>query len=340
MHAGMGEAVPQAPSETISYSAPEHLMPPHTDLADLSLFLSAASAGSLSQVAWLNGMTPSAMSKRIRALEAAMGHRLFIRNGRGVALTEAGRALLLPARDLLEDASRLRSLVEVSGASPQGTVRLGMQASVSWHLIQLLWRRAREEAPGIRLQVHEASTRQLLEELLQGRIDVAVLSEWGPERLDSAVLVQEAPLLLVGPAGDPLSAGSSLPFRQLAGLPLILSPMPNGSRVWLETAARDASLNLNVVIEGHSMHLILKMVQARWGYTVAHRHAIQDELGDGQLSACPIVEPALVQKFYVACANGRPPTAATQRVAQWITSWRHASVDEAPGQGPMFRSTS
>jgi DNA-binding transcriptional LysR family regulator len=60
---------------------------------------------------------------------------------------------------------------------------------------------------------------------------------------------------------------------------------------------------------------------------VAHRHAVQDELEAGALSASEIVEPRLVQKFYLARASDRTPSAAAQRVAQWITQWRE--VDEA-----------
>jgi DNA-binding transcriptional LysR family regulator len=292
------------------------------DLEDLSLFISVATAGSLSQAAWLTGKTPSAMSKRITALELGLGHRLFARNGRGVVLTDAGRALISPARGLLAEASRLKSRVEDGAKSPSGTVVLGLQASISWPLMQMLWRRTQAEAPAIRLRVHEASTRQLVEELLQSRIDLGVLSDWGPERLKGTVLLHEAPLLLVGAASDSLTRTGSVPFTRLAGLPLILSWMPNGTRAWLETAARDAGLSLDVIIEGHSMHLIRKMVQAGWGYTVAHRHAIEDELEAGLVSACEIVEPGLVQKFYLARASDRAPSAAAERVAQWIAQWR------------------
>jgi LysR family nitrogen assimilation transcriptional regulator len=307
---------------TIRCSRKEKLMQGRPDLEDLNLFICVANTGSLSQAAWLTGKTPSALSKRITALELGMGHRLFTRNGRGVVLTDAGQALIGPARRLLEDAALLKSQVDDGAKSPSGTVVLGLQASISWPLMQMLWRRTQTEAPAIRLRVHEASTRQLVEELLQSRIDLGVLSDWGPERLKDAVLLHEAPLMLVGSASDALTGVGSIPFARLAGLPLILSWMPNGTRAWLETAARDAGLSLDVVIEGHSMHLIRKMVQAGWGYTVAHRHAIQDELEAGALSASEIVEPRLVQKFYLARASDRPPSTASERVSQWITQWR------------------
>lgn len=307
---------------TIRCSEKEKPVPGSPDLDDLGLFISVATTGSLSQAAWLTGKTPSALSKRITALELGLGHRLFTRNGRGVVLTDAGQALIGPARRLLEDAALLKARVDGGAKSPSGTVVLGLQASISWPLMQMLWRRTQAEAPTIRLRVHEASTRQLAEELLQSRIDLGVLSDWGPEQLRGTVLLHEAPLLLVGAASDALTRTGTIPFERAAGLPLILSWMPNGTRAWLEAAARDAGLRLDVVIEGHSMHLIRKMVQAGWGYTVAHRHAIQDELEAGTLSASEIVEPRLVQKFYLAQASDRTLSAAAERVAQWIAGWR------------------
>ena len=305
------------------------------DLADLELFVSVARTGSLSQAAWLTGMTPSALSKRITALELRLGHRLFTRNGRGVVLTDAGQALVGPARGLLEEASRLQSRVDDGATSPSGTVLIGFQASLSWPLMQGLWRRVRAEAPAIRLRVHEASTRQLVEELLHGRVDLAVLSEWGPERLEGAVPVHEAPLHLVGPAADQRLGAGTVPFRDLSGLPLILSWMPNGTRAWLEMAARDAGMALDVVIEAHSMHLIRKMVQAGWGYTVAHWQAVEDEVRAGLLRSCPIVEPDLVQKFYLARASNRAPSAAAARVADWITQWRPQAAARPAARRPL-----
>ena len=78
---------------------------------------------------------------------------------------------------------------------------------------------------------------------------------------------------------------------------LIVSPMPNGARVLIESAARAAGDSLRVVMEVHSVHLIKKMVQAGWGYTVALRASVQEELDRGVLAACPAIHAEALSKL-------------------------------------------
>jgi DNA-binding transcriptional LysR family regulator len=89
----------------------------------------------------------------------------------------------------------------------------------------------------------------------------------------------------------------------------------------LEAAARESGLVLNVVLEVHSVHLIKKMVQSGWGYTVALSHSVQEELNMGLLSACPIVSPAMSQQFYLSVGNQRKPSGAIGWVANLIRQW-------------------
>ncbi|MGA9470562.1 MAG: LysR family transcriptional regulator, partial [Candidatus Macondimonas sp.] len=71
------------------------------DLNALVAFVAVASEGSFSRAAANLYLTQPAISKRIAALEQDLGAPVFDRIGRGIALTEAGRALLPRARDIL-----------------------------------------------------------------------------------------------------------------------------------------------------------------------------------------------------------------------------------------------
>jgi DNA-binding transcriptional LysR family regulator len=105
-------------------------------------------------------------------------------------------------------------------------------------------------------------------------------------------------------------------------LPLIVSPMPNGARVLIEAAAREAAGSLHVAMEMHSVHLIKKMVHAGWGYTVALRESVQEELLSHSLAACPISLPAMSQRFYLSVGNRRKASGAIGLVSGLIRQWR------------------
>jgi LysR family nitrogen assimilation transcriptional regulator len=292
-------------------------------LENLKLFLAVANTGSFSKAAQILGVTQSSMSKRIFQLELQLGHRLFERHGRGASMTDAGRLLVRHAESLLRDADQLAQVIGGELSQAQGTVRLALQASISWTLMQHLQPALQQNYPQIHLQVVEAPTRQVVDLIQEGRVDLGVLSDWGQETLPQVERLFNSPLLLVGQANDALSGATNVRFEQLTHVPLIVSPMPNGARVWLEAAAKEAGRGLNVVMEVHSVHLIKKMVIAGWGYTVALKESIQDDLAHRTLSACPIISPAMSQNFYLSVSNQRKGSGAVGVVAKLIRDWEH-----------------
>jgi LysR family nitrogen assimilation transcriptional regulator len=292
-------------------------------LDQLKLFLAVANTGSFSKAAQISDVTQSAISKRILQLELQLGHRLFERHGRGASMTDAGRLLVRHAESLLRDADQLAQVIGVELSQAQGTVRLALQASISWTLMQHLQPELHQNHPLIHLQVVEAPTRQVVDLIQEGRVDLGVLSDWGQETLPQVERLFNSPLLLVGQAHDNMTRAANVPFEQLTNLPLIVSPMPNGARVWLEAAAKESGRGLNVVMEVHSVHLIKKMVIAGWGYTVALRESVQDDLAEGSLSACPIISPAMSQNFYLSVSNQRKGSGAVGVVAKLIRDWQH-----------------
>ena len=75
-------------------------------------------------------------------------------------------------------------------------------------------------------------------------------------------------------------------------------------------------------MEMHSVHLIKKMVHAGWGYTVALRESVQEELLSHSLAACPISLPAMSQRFYLSVGNRRKASGAMPRTCRPGARWR------------------
>lgn len=297
------------------------------DFETLKLFLHIASTGSFSRAALLSDVTQSTASKRILSLELALGHRLFDRNGRGARLTEPGRQLVGLAETLVGDAENLRDTLHTQLLQPQGLVRIGIQASIAWPLVMHLHTQVRRRFPLVRMQVSEGPTRIIVESMQDGRIDIAVVSEWGQEQLPQVMPLFTSRLLLVGAANDPFTNRPSIPLAKMAGLPLILSPIPNGPRVMLEESSRIAGIALNVVLEAHSIHMIKRMVREGAGYTVTLKASVFEEVKQGSLSVAQIKSPNLEQKFFMSVTNLRKSSGATAAVARLL---RELSL-EVPG---------
>jgi len=145
------------------------------ELVDLRYFVSIAETGSFTKSALQNNIAQSALSRRVRDLEADLGVQLFYRNGRGVLLTEVGETFLARARGILADMESLRQEVVRSAGVLEGTVTLGVPPSVGLILLAPLLSQVRADYPGIRMRVLEAFSGHVADWLANGKVDLAVL---------------------------------------------------------------------------------------------------------------------------------------------------------------------
>jgi LysR family transcriptional regulator, nitrogen assimilation regulatory protein len=147
------------------------------DLRALHAFGSVAEHGSFSRAAAVLGVEQSALSRRVSALERALGGRLFHRTGRGVALTELGERLAPRARALLADAAAFEEAAR-GGERPTGQVGLGVVPVAARGLVAALSARLRRDFPGIRLRALEGYSGQVEEWLAAGRVDIAIFNRY------------------------------------------------------------------------------------------------------------------------------------------------------------------
>jgi DNA-binding transcriptional LysR family regulator len=145
------------------------------DLNLLRVFIVVAEAGSVTEAASRLYLTQPAVSAALRRLTTAVGAPLFVRAGRGLALSARGRRLFDSARP------HLQALVEAA-LSPatfdpktsERTVRMGLSdANEAWLLPPLL-RVLAEEAPRMKLIVRPVQFRTIAEALSSSEVDLAV----------------------------------------------------------------------------------------------------------------------------------------------------------------------
>jgi DNA-binding transcriptional LysR family regulator len=188
-------------------------------LGDLRIFSVTAQAGSISSASAMLGYSQSAISRRIAAIEQAMGFPLFLRMPRGVALTTDGVRMA-------EHATRILDVVQaaerdlVHAREPTRQLRVGVFASANAWLVPQAVRRLHLLAPDIRVTVREGLTPSLLRRLGEGDSDLAVVSEYQgsldpPKNVRLRHLLDDA-IAVVLPSGHPLAVDPNLRLADLA----------------------------------------------------------------------------------------------------------------------------
>ncbi len=300
------------------------------DIKKLKAFAMVAEFGSFSRAAAVLGVVQPMLSRQVRALEEELGVQLVHRNGRGIVLTEAGSLLNEYAKGILATLARAESEVGALRSSPRGNVVIGMPPSMGFVLTVPLIQRFRSEHPSINMRVIEGYSGYLLEWLLTGKIDVAVLyNAPRTKSLLSEPLLDEE-LFLIGAANDP----SALPpgpikAKRLAELPLILPSRPHGLRLLIDQLLSGAGISANVELEVDALPATIKLAEKRVGYTIHSYSLAHDLIEEGRIQCWPIVEPRLARQLILATSSQRPTTTATRA----LTNMVRIQVKELARQG-------
>jgi LysR family transcriptional regulator, nitrogen assimilation regulatory protein len=257
-----------------------------TNLYQLQLFTAAADEKSFRSAAALLHLSPSALLRQIRGLEADLGLKLFVANGQGIALTDAGVALRKAADDLLRQATQFETIAAELRTGRAGTVtvacspsHLGRYFAVAGSLFQ---RAFPNVAPALGPSEDMLSSSRCAEwqELSGGSFDLIVTSV--DDGRMSFVDLWSAHLVVVCSDDDPLRDRGIVELDDLAERESVLSLGDHWASTALDelVATRGVSLDLE-----HARYLDGVMARARAGLAVAI--VADDQLEPGLATALP-----------------------------------------------------
>ncbi|MCC5787450.1 MAG: LysR family transcriptional regulator [Phycisphaerales bacterium] len=188
------------------------------ELHQLRYFVAAAEAGSISRAAQRCRIAQPSLSQQIKKLEETLGAPLFDRMGRGVALTDAGRALLPRARRILQEVQDTRDNLDTDIERGSGVLSIGAIPTIAPYLLPEALARFRTEFPDSTVSVREDLTEHLLEALADNELDVAIMSTPVEHELVEHEVIGSEPLVVVAPAGTPLCPTGADPGVTLSDL--------------------------------------------------------------------------------------------------------------------------
>src|SRR3954453_2018975 len=245
------------------------------ELRHLRYFAAVAEERHITRAAERLGIQQPPLSQQIRALEAELGAPLLRRNPRGVELTQAGEALLAEARTGLEQVERAVTVTRRAGRGEAGRIGLGFTSSASFHpLVPAMVRAYREAYPLVALSLEESGTSELVEALVQQRLDAAfVRSPIGAASGIAVHSILEEPMVAALPAGSLLAVARArhpLPLAALAGEIFILYRRPLGPGLYdaIIAACQRAGDSPNIGQEAPRMLATLSLVAAGLGVTL------------------------------------------------------------------------
>lgn len=146
----------------------------HFDLTTVQLFIAIAELGGVTHGAARLHLAPAAASRRILELETQLGVALFERRPHGMALTDAGRAMLAHARGINHTVLRMQDDAASYLGGEQGVVRVAAPKSAVIQFLPFDIERCAQACPGVRIDLQEMNSQQVQQALRRGVVDIGI----------------------------------------------------------------------------------------------------------------------------------------------------------------------
>lgn len=299
------------------------------DTVSLRYFLEVARQRSLSKAAITLGVVQPALTRRIRLLEERLGTPLLTRHRRGVEPTEAGRLLMDRAELILRLTRQAEEETRSHSREPIGQVRFGFPPSTGGLFVGRLISLCLKRYPQITLALHEHYSPAMREGLLNGRLDLGIMScEAHHPELVMRPLFEEDACLFGLSSSWPFKV-DALPAKVLNGLPIVVGSF---MREIIERQQAKSDLRLRVVAEADSGSLGREILRAGVGFFVGPFSSLDREVKSGEVTYARLKGITISRGLFHH--RDRPLTRPAQALVELLD---REIIDHLPKQAQAIR---
>jgi LysR family transcriptional regulator for metE and metH len=274
----------------------------------LRLIAEVARCESVTRAADRLNVTQSAVSHQLRDLEDKLGTPLFVRAGRRMLLTPAGRLIAAAADEVLAAIGRVEAQVDQLARQAAGELRVCTHCYTGYSWLPSLIEGLRGRYPHFALQIAPEYTLDPLAALLDAKLDLAIMNDLTDDRrLRYRELFDDEHVAVV-PASHRWAARSSVTAEEIAREPLYLYSRTIENSFIMRHVLRPLGLAPAHVTYLQLPEGILEMVKAGLGATVLPRWSIAGALRSGDLRAVRITRRGVFRKWYAVTLSDVTPT--------------------------------
>ena len=298
------------------------------EVRDLELVRAVSDAGGLTRATSVLNLTQSALSRQLGALEESLGARLFLRAGRRMLLTPAGEHLLESAGGVLETLRRTEEEIRRLSADGGGLLRLATECYTCYHWLPSLLGEFQARHPRVELRILAEATRQPLPALLDGRIDLAILSMPLDDRRLRQVPLFKDELVAVLPPGHRLASRAFLKAEDFAGENVFLYVPPADSTL-IQEVLLPAGVQPARITQIQLTEAIVEMVGAGLGVSLLARWAIAPQLEAGTLRAVRVTRRGIRRHWQATTLHAAEPAPHVDEFIRLLARGSSAALGRA-----------
>lgn len=252
------------------------------------IFCDLANTSSFSRAAEANGVTQSAVSQQIRAIEERFGAKLIERGRKNFALTPEGQAFLEASRDILATLDNLEARIQDLQNVVAGELRLATIFSIGLHELPPVLKAYRHEFPMVDVRVEYRRATEVYAAVLEGRADLGLVAYPASRRgLRASTFWRDRLKLICSPAHR-LASRKRVPLTALEGEKFIAFEPDLPTRREVDRKLRAAGVKVFLALEFDNIETVKRAVEVENAVSIVPETAVASEVAAGVLKAIEI----------------------------------------------------
>lgn len=278
-------------------------------------FLKTVELRSVSQAAQAMGMTQSALTQNLGALEKQFGFRLLVRNKAGVRLTQEGRRVYRAVEQVVRADESLLTAVEEVRRSGGDTIRIATFKSVAVNWLPAMMKAFQAEHPEAEFRLFDGAYAEVDEYVRTGAVDFGFVSL--PDALECDMIpVKEDRLLAVLPQGHPLAEAPAVPAAQF-GKEAVVSLVDSTNQDALRVL-RAAGVEPRIRFQTADDYAMLSMVETGLGICITHELVLKS---DNHNVVVKELDPPATRTIAVAIPNYKEARPIVRQFIEFVKEW-------------------
>jgi DNA-binding transcriptional LysR family regulator len=257
-------------------------------IESLKVFCDLAETESFTKAAQINGVTQSAVSQQISALERTFKSLLIERSKKKFRLTREGQTLYDYSKQIIQSYESLHSKLQELKDIISGTIRVATIYSIGLHDLPPYIKRFMKSYPTVNVHVEYRRANQVYEDVLSNVVDIGLVAYPSKEPKLEIVPLRKEPLTLICHPSHPFAKLKDVKLKALAGQKIIGFEPDIPTRKALDKILKEYGVEVKHVMEFDNVETVKRAVEIDAGISIVPIGTVQQEISKQTLVAVPI----------------------------------------------------
>ncbi|MGF1451539.1 MAG: LysR family transcriptional regulator [Opitutales bacterium] len=287
---------------------------------NFKIFSDLVESQSFSKAAKLNGITQSAVSQQLRAMEKHFNVLIVDRSQKQFRLTREGQKLYESAKELLVLYDKLVSELQEMRKVISGTIHISTVYSIGLHELPPYVKEFLQEFPSVNVRVEYRRSNLVYEDVIHNAVDLGLIAYPVKMRQLEVIPFHEDKLVVICSPNNPLAKMEKIGVQELAKQKFVGFDQDIPTRKATDQFFRDVKLEVDPVMEFDNIETVKRAVEIDAGVAIVPSATINNEIKQNLLHALEIEGHQLVRPLALIHRKGRVLTPAMKKLIHLLTT--------------------